>query len=551
MAELKLLKNSEELMKFLMRKEMVTIGRSSQNDICLPDQNISRLHLTITRKNDNYIVTDKSTNGTFVNSKRIYSHELKDDDEIKIGNWVIRFSTKDEAHESETQIMGKEPTRIISYKPSRKELVLEKALIRFEKERSRIYPFKKGLVSIGKSKSNDIVLTDDYSSNFHAKIENRNGEFFLKDLGSTNGTFLNGQRIFETALPVNSLIEIGKTALKFYTESETRKITASKDTNFMGIISKNEAMREIFSLVSRVANSDSTVLVQGETGTGKELVARALHKLSARSNKPFITVNCGAISKDLIESELFGHEKGAFTSAHQQRQGAFEQANYGTIFLDEIGELPLELQPKLLRVLENKEIKKVGGNELIDIDVRVIAATNKNLPALVKSGKFREDLYYRLMIIPLEVPPLRDRPEDIPILAEFFLGKEGSDDKAKAKKISRQAVEVLKREKWGGNVRELKNVLSRAVIECKSDTIEASDLSFSPSSLVEQTAYEFELSEFKDTKTVKTLRDVEKDKIELELKKNAYSKQETAKALGISKSTLHEKMKKYNLKFKK
>lgn len=548
MAELSLSKNKQELIKFKIRKETVSIGRSSQNDICLPDQNISRLHMTITCKDQKFILTDKSTNGTFVNSKRVYSHELGDNDKIKIGNWNIKFSSQSEDEIGvSTQIVDRDPTRVISYKPDIREITVEKPLLRIESDKSSIFPVTKSLVSIGKSKSNDIVIDDEFVSNFHAKIENRNGEFFLKDIGSTNGISLNGQKVVESALPYNSLIEIGKTMVKFYSESEKKKISPMKDTEFHGIVSQNDEMREIFTLVTKIANSDSTVLIQGETGTGKELIARAIYKLSPRNSKPFVTVNCAAISKDLIESELFGHEKGAFTSAHQRRKGAFEHANGGTIFLDEIGELPLELQPKLLRVLENREIKRVGGNELIDIDVRILAATNRNLATEVKAGKFREDLFYRLMIIPIFVPPLRQRPEDIELLVEDFLKKDLSKGKSKVNKITPKAVTVLKKEKWGGNIRELKNVISRAVLECKGDTIEPSDLSFAPSSLIEQTEHEWNLSEFRDAKTVKTLRDVEKDKISLELKRHKWNKQETAKALGISKSTLHDKIKKYGL----
>ena len=551
MAELRLFKNNEEMMKFQIRKETVSIGRGSQNDICLPDVNISRLHMTITCMDNMYIVTDKSTNGTFINSKRVFSQELKDKDEIKIGTWLVRFFTADEdTFEASTQIIDKDPTRIISYKADKNEIVLEKALLRFEGDKNKIFPVTKSMVAIGKSKANDIVLNDDYVSNFHVKIENRGGQYFVKDLSSTNGTYLNGQRIFETSLPFNSIMEVGKTIFKFYLESETRKITPSKETNFVGIISKNEKMRSLFTLISKISNSDSTVLIQGETGTGKELFARGIYKLSGRNSKPFVTVNCGAISKDLIESELFGHEKGAFTSAFQQRQGAFELASGGTIFLDEIGELPLDLQPKLLRVLENKEIKRVGGNELIDVDARIIAATNKDLAEEVKNGKFREDLFYRLMVIPIFIPPLRERREDVPLLAEHFLTQEISKGKIKAKKIAPETLEVLKREIWNGNVRELKNLLSRVILECDSDVIKPKDLHFPPSSLAEPTAYEFELALHKDTKTVKTLSDVEKDKIHLELKKNGWNRLATARALGISKSTLHEKIKKYDLKIK-
>jgi len=200
-----------------------------------------------------------------------------------------------------------------------------------------------------------------------------------------------------------------------------------------------------------------------------------------------------------------------------------------------------------LRVLENREIKRVGGNDLIDVDVRIIASTNKDLASEVKEGRFREDLFYRLMIIPIFVPPLRERPEDVPLLAEIFLNQEVSKGKKKVKKLSPKALTILKKEKWNGNVRELKNMISRTILECNSDTIEPKNLVFAPSAFAEPTAFDYSLSEFKDTKTVKTLRDVEKDKILYELKRHRWNKQATAKTLGISKSTLHEKIKKYNL----
>ncbi|MCA9161219.1 MAG: sigma-54 factor interaction domain-containing protein, partial [Planctomycetales bacterium] len=208
------------------------------------------------------------------------------------------------------------------------------------------------------------------------------------------------------------VIKIGKATFTFLCQKETKKLQAQKENNFDSIISQNASMKEVFSLIQVVAPTDVTVFIHGETGTGKELVARAISQHSLRTDKPFLSVNCGAISKDLIESELFGHEKGAFTSAHQQRKGLFEQAHQGTLFLDEIGELSLELQPKLLRVLETGDLRRVGGHQDIHVDVRIIAATHRDLPEMVKQNRFREDLLYRLFVIPVEIPALRDRKED-------------------------------------------------------------------------------------------------------------------------------------------
>jgi two-component system response regulator HydG len=306
-------------------------------------------------------------------------------------------------------------------------------------------------------------------------------------------------------------------------------------------------MREIFALVKRVAASDATVLIQGESGTGKELVALAVHRLSGRDPKTFVAVNCGAISKDLVESELFGHEKGAFTSAHQQRQGVFEQAHGGTLFLDEIGELPLDLQPKLLRVLETNEIKRVGGTQLIDVDVRIVAATNKDLAAEVRAGKFREDLFFRLFVVPVRIPPLRERIDDVPRLAEKFLREFARKPGSKAKKIDREAMDRLLDYAWPGNVRELKNVLSRAFLDCATDVIGPGDLQFAPVGMRERTTHEFDATANLTQTFTKTLKDVERERIVRELKRQNWNKKATAKVLGIAKSTLHEKLKRYGI----
>jgi transcriptional regulator with GAF, ATPase, and Fis domain len=236
-------------------------------------------------------------------------------------------------------------------------------------------------------------------------------------------------------------------------------------------------MREIFATLEKVAPSELTVLITGETGTGKEMIARGIHQASARRGKPFVVLDCGAIPKDLIESTLFGHEKGSFTGAVGQHHGCFEQAQGGTIFLDEIGELDINLQPKLLRVLENRELKRVGGDRLIKIDVRVLAATNRDLRAMVNQGTFREDLYFRLSVIHVELPPLRERKEDVPALADVFL-REIAGRRGLNMTFSSDAVAALQSHSWPGNVRELKNVVERAASLTESPLVQRSDLMF-------------------------------------------------------------------------
>jgi DNA-binding NtrC family response regulator len=332
--------------------------------------------------------------------------------------------------------------------------------------------FEERKVEIGSSPDNDIVLDDNAVSRFHAMIEVDERGYLLRDLGSKNGTYVGGLGVREIYLEDGTTFRMGTTRIRFNVTGEGAEVHFSNKRKFGQLLGESLAMREIFSLLERVAPSDATVLVEGESGTGKELVAEALHSHSPRSDKPFIVIDCSAIPRDLIESELFGHIKGAFTGATGNRKGAFEAAEGGTLFLDELGELDLDLQPKLLRALEKREIKPVGSNETIKTDVRVVAATNRNLIHEVKEGNFREDLYYRFAVIKIELPPLRDRPEDIPVLVEHFLksanemaGRDGVD-------VSYKTMEKLKRHRWPGNVRELKNFVERAVLLTQGDEIE-------------------------------------------------------------------------------
>ncbi len=240
---------------------------------------------------------------------------------------------------------------------------------------------------------------------------------------------------------------------------------------FEEIVGSSPALQTVLSSVAKVAPADSTVLITGETGTGKELIARAIHKRSHRSSRAFVSVNCAAIPRDLIASELFGHEKGAFTGATQRRLGRFESADGGTIFLDEVGELPLEMQITLLRVLQEREFQRVGGNESLKADVRVVAATNRDLRTAIAEGLFREDLFYRLNVFPMEIPPLRERKEDIPLLVEYFVERYASQAGKKIIGISKRSMELLQSYRWPGNIRELQNVIERSVIICDSENI--------------------------------------------------------------------------------
>jgi transcriptional regulator with GAF, ATPase, and Fis domain len=320
----------------------------------------------------------------------------------------------------------------------------------------------KDVFRVGKSNENDLTLDDPTVSRNHCEIIRESRGYLLRDLGSTNGTLLDGAEIREVYLKPGGIITVGKVELKVRPYSERIELLPSDQNHFGDVVGKSLAMRDLFGLFERLAPTDATVLLNGETGTGKDVLARSIHEVSPRKDKPFIVVDCGAVVGTLIESELFGHEKGSFTGASQQRQGAFELADGGTLFLDEIGELPLDLQPKLLRALEQRSFRRVGGNREIRVDIRVIAATKRNLKMEVERGKFREDLYFRLAVVPVEVPALRERREDIPLLVEHLLQLFSGADEGEPLRIAQDAVDALAAHDWPGNVRELRNVLERA-----------------------------------------------------------------------------------------
>ncbi len=332
----------------------------------------------------------------------------------------------------------------------------------------------KSRVSGGRSIINDLVLTDKAVSGTHFEVISRDDGYRLRDLDSTNGTYVGDVRIKEVFLRPGTSFRVGHSDLKFSPTSEVVEIALSERDRFDHVIGSSLRMREIFAVLEKVAPSDLTVLITGETGTGKEMIARGVHNLSPRRAKPFVVLDCSAIPKDLIESTLFGHEKGSFTGAVGQHRGSFEQAQGGTIFLDEIGELDLALQPKLLRVLEQRELKRVVGDKTIKFDARVLAATNRDLRAMVNAGTFREDLYFRLSVIHVELPPLRERPEDIPALAGHFLRDIG-ERLGRELSIASDAMQALLAHGWSGNVRELRNVVERAASLAESTTLGRGD----------------------------------------------------------------------------
>ncbi len=342
---------------------------------------------------------------------------------------------------------------------------------------------------------------------------------------------------------LNELTLTVERALNFYrlkVQNQSLSAEVKRTWGFQEMVGKSSAMQSIFDLIERVSSATSNILVTGESGTGKEVVARAIHSRSPRSKSPFIAINCTAIPSELMESELFGHVKGSFTGAVGDKKGLFEEANGGTLFLDEIGDMDLSLQAKLLRVLQERVIKPVGANQQKTIDVRVVAATHKDLKKAILNGTFREDLYYRLSVIPIVVPPLRHRTEDIPLLAHHFLRKYSALNGGKVLGFSLEALQKLMSMEWPGNVRELENMVERLVVLSRTTQIDASDIPDSSQGTPEH----FFGQATNDSPTIETL---EKRYIQLILEKTGGKKERAAQILGINRRTLYRKEKEFGL----
>jgi len=317
-----------------------------------------------------------------------------------------------------------------------------------------------------------MTLTDKTVSRRHLMALWEGDAVLLRDQGSTNGTFVQGSRFKEIEIGFGAEFKLGRTVIKFLPEEEIVDPEPSEQAAFGHLIGGDTKMRQLFKLMQDVAATDATVLIEGETGTGKELIAEEIHNHSTRKDGPFIVFDCGSVPRELIESALFGHVRGSFTGAITDRRGAFADAHGGTIFLDEIGEMALDLQPSLLRVLDKKAVRRVGSNQYERIDVRVVAATNRDLRAEVAKKTFREDLYYRLAVIRLSVPPMRERGSDIPLLIDWFINRFSN---GKPLKVGPEDMNRLRRHSWPGNVRELRNTIERACLLARGEYINLDD----------------------------------------------------------------------------
>jgi DNA-binding NtrC family response regulator len=354
------------------------------------------------------------------------------------------------------------PTQVL-YENRGPVLVLRSALLRVSSgpDQGASCPLALQRVSVGSAPDNDLRLTDPLVSRRHFEIEVQDAGYLVRDLRSTNGTFYRGARVGEALVGLGAELRVGSTVLELVRGAERREEVAQLQ-HFGSLVGSSRAMQPVYGLLAAVAPTDVTVLIEGETGTGKEVVAEEIHRHSPRRGQAFSEVDCGALPLGLIESELFGHQEGAFTGAVKERAGAFERARGGTVFLDEIGELSLEAQTRLLRVLDRRTIKRLGSDVARKVNVRLIAATNRDLAGEVRAGRFRQDLYYRLSVVRIVIPPLRDRREDIPELVRHFLWQAGVPDPETA--LPAEVLGVLSSRSWPGNVRELRNAVERAIL---------------------------------------------------------------------------------------
>ncbi|MDO8494254.1 MAG: sigma 54-interacting transcriptional regulator [Deltaproteobacteria bacterium] len=425
--------------------------------------------------------------------------------------------------------------------------------------KSKKITLNKNKFAIGKKDTNDLVLNDKTVSRNHLEIIYSSDSFLLKDLSSTNGTYLNGSKVKEAYLEPGDTIKVGNSLLEFVAFNEGVSVEPSSKEIFGAMVGKSRKMRQIFAILEKIATSHATVIIEGETGTGKDLVARAIHEHSTRRLSPYLVFDCSGVAPNLIESELFGHEKGAFTGAVRSRPGVFEAAKGGTVFLDEIGELTLDLQPKLLRALESREVRRVGANTATRIDVRVVSATNRNLKKEIEEGRFREDLYYRMSVVKISLPPLRDRTEDIPIIVERLLsnGKFNMTPTGlKVTKVDDDALKLLQRYPWPGNVRELSNVIERACTFVEGNTIARSHLEFIFAELGEDEEQEHTDRmkidpnlPFKAAKQ-RIVEVFEKEYLEELLKRNNYNLSKAAREAKVDRKHIRNLLKKYGIETK-
>ncbi len=437
----------------------VEIGRARGNDLVIPDAAVADFHLVVRHSPDGPVAIDRTGRGIPSGDARLERVRLQRGVRMPLGRFSLSLAQVAEVGEAAAHTRQ---TLLVHLPQSRS---LPALILCDAKDPALLHPIRDTETRIGSDPDNHVVLADRFVSARHSRIQADRSVYVVRDLDSRNGTWVNGVRVAAAEIHPGTRLRLGVTELVCRERG---------DGNDLGLIGESEGIAAVRREVLRLGPLSGSVLVTGESGSGKEIVARALHAASPRAKGPFVAINCAALSPELVESELFGHERGSFTGATTRRRGAFETAHEGTLFLDEIGDLPKEQQAKLLRALEERAIRRVGGETRVAVDVRILAATHVDLRSAVARDSFREDLFHRLAVLRICVPPLRDRAEDIDALAAFFL--EAVADELGVRRLGPGTRDRLRRYVWPGNVRELKNVLYRAAAEASGVEIVPTDL---------------------------------------------------------------------------
>jgi len=537
MPELVFFRRGEEVLRFGLDRSRTVLGRGDQSDVMIPDPTVSRRQAALLYDGQSTTLEDLSGKGTLVSGAAIERILLIDGSDIALGQWrAIYRERSGGAAEETTEVTGNHTAvQVVDEAPQR----WQSAQIRVRQGLNEVVHKLVGeAFTLGLDPSNDIVVPDRFVSGKHLRITRKDNTFRVMDHRSTNGTFIGNVRVMEAEVPLFTSLRLGETELILEPVAAARKEAA-----YQGIIGNDSSVRQLAELIECVAPSSAAVAIFGESGTGKELVARAVHARSHRADKPFVPVNCAAISKELIESELFGHEKGAFTGATNARRGAFEEADGGTLFLDEIGELPLDLQAKLLRALESGEIKRVGASRPTHVDVRIVAASNRDLLAACRAQRFRDDLYYRLCVIPLHLAPLRNRRGDVLALAEHFVRL--FSPRGQQVGFTPSAIDRLRTHSWPGNIRELRNAVHRALLLRRGPMIDAADLSYDQEVNPETGITVPELP--RGMTLEQMLEKLERQIVETALRRYNNNRERVAKELGVARSTLFKRLKDWGL----
>ncbi len=523
--------------------DRVILGRGERCDLVIPDPEVSRQHVALHMEDGRCLLQDLSGKGAEVAGKKVEFAELPDGADVALGQWRAVFRRTSGGSDISTEVGNR--TELLAQSEAQDSPRLPAQLRIRTREREQTHRLQSDVFTVGKDAGNDFVVEERFVSARHLRVTRQHNRFQVVDQHSTNGTWIHSMRVFEAEVPFFTTLRAGETEFTLEPLDRGEAPGAAH-----GLIGTDPSVKSLIDLVERVAPSNAAIAIFGESGTGKELVARAVHAQSNRQHGTFIPVNCAAISKELIESELFGHEKGSFTGAAGARKGAFEEADGGTLFLDEIGELPLDLQAKLLRALESGEIKRVGASKPLHVDARIVAATNRDLLAMAREGKFREDLYYRLCVIPLHLPPLRSRPGDIRALVEHFVCIYGP--RGQRVQVTPAALSALEAWPWPGNIRELRNVMHRALLLRRGPHVDASDLRFDTA---QEKSRERQLPVTASTALEHTpgmsleaqLSRAERMIIESALKRFSGNKEQAARELSVSRSTLFKRLREWGL----